>query len=279
MENQINAVNHAVNNNAVNNNAVNNNAVNNNAVNNNAEAVKKVILDYVDQFAIHTKSTASSYLEMCKVVFEASEVLSQKDFGLFCVKASIGVAKASKLKLIGKRYETLKQYVDTLPVNWTTLYKLTHLEDERIGELVEDGKLYPEMPTKDLTSAAPELLEMRVKKEKGDDRTKQGQPTLQQSKELNVIVVFESEISDNDVNELQTLLERIKEMGGKVELSNALNEKVENVKVVEMEVPSMEGSTIEDEILGEEEGEEEFEEEFKGEDSLYEEAFNERLAA
>jgi hypothetical protein len=124
---------------------------------------------------------------------------------------------------------------------------------------------------------------MRVKKEKGDDRTKQGQPTLQQSKELNVIVVFESEISDNDVNELQTLLERIKEMGGKVELSNALNEKVEKVNVVEMEVPSMEGSTIEDEILGEEEGEEEFEEEFeeevKGEDSLYEEAFNERLAA
>ena len=251
MENQINAVNNEV-----------NKAVNN-AVNN---AVKKDVLDYVDQFAIHTKNTASSYLEMCKVVFEASEALNQKDFELFCVTAHIGVAKASKLKLIGKRYETLKQYVDTLPVNWTTLYKLTHLDDERIGELAEEGKLYPEMPTKDLTKAAPELLEAREKKTKVDETTSQTQPALQQSKELNALVIFEDGISEVVISDILLSLEQLGSLGVKIEISTALVERMRKLNVVEMG-----GSTIEDEIKGDEEVE--------AEDEYYENMLNERLAA
>ena len=251
MENQINAVNNEV-----------NKAVNN-AVNN---AVKKDVLDYVDQFAIHTKNTASSYLEMCDVVFKASEALNQKDFELFCVAAHIGVAKASKLKLIGKRYETLKQYVDTLPVNWTTLYKLTHLDDERIGELAEEGKLYPEMPTKDLTKAAPELLEVREKKTKVDKTTSQTQPALQQSRELNALVIFEDGISEDVINNVRLMLEQLRSLGAKVEMSTALVERMEKLNVVEME-----RSTIEDEIKGDEEVE--------AEDEYYENMLNERLAA
>jgi hypothetical protein len=221
MENQINAVNNAVN------YAVENEVDNTKA----AEAV----LSYVNQFSIHTKNTASSYLEMCKVVFDANEVLSQKDFQLFCVTAHIGIAKASKLKLIGKRYETLKQYVDTLPVNWTTLYKLTHLEDERIGELVEEGKLYPEMPTKDLIDAAPELLETKGEKAKADGKTIQSQSTLQKSKELNAMVVLEDGFNDGDITKVRTILEQLKSIGARVEMSIALVERIEELNVVVME--------------------------------------------
>jgi len=272
MENQTNVVNNEVKN-AVN-NAVNNavsNAVNN-VVNN---VAKKIVMDYVDQFAIHTKNTASSYLEMCKVVFDASKSLSQKDFELFCVTAHIGVAKAAKLKLIGQRYETLKQYVDTLPVNWTTLYKLTHLDDERIGELVADGKLYPEMPTKDLTQAAPELLEVKEKK-KSDEKGSEDQPALQPSKELNALAIFENGLSDSDLNELRQTLEQLRSLGAKVEMSTALIARMETLEVVEMEDSAMEDSAmedsaIEDETQGDEEGE--------LEDESYEDILNERLAA
>ena len=132
--------------------------------------------------------------------------------------------------------------------------------------MAEEGKLYPEMPTKDLTKAAPELLEAREKKTKVDKTTSQTQTALQQSKELNALVIFEDGISEVVISDILLRLEQLGSLGVKIEMSTALVERMEKLNVEEME-----RSTIEDEIKGDEEVE--------AVDEYYANVLNERLAA
>jgi len=119
------------------------------------------------------------------------------------------------------------------------------------------------MPTKDLVNAAPELLETKGEKAKAVDKAIQSQPTLQQSKELNAMIVLEDGINDSDITEVRTILEQLKSIGARIEMSIALVERIEELNVVEMD-----SSTVVDEVEGVVEEEE-----------LYKEDSNERLAA
>jgi hypothetical protein len=106
--------------------------------------VDGLIEKYAQEFFDFCKKTIESQLNMGRVIYECSTNLSnENDFSKFC--EMIGIDKHSstlrKYKAIGKHFDFLYSNRDKLPSNWTTLYEIARLDEERIESLMTRGLL------------------------------------------------------------------------------------------------------------------------------------------
>lgn len=85
--------------------------------------------EIANRFKSFQRKTAENILEMARVVIEAKQ---RPDFSDFCIL--IGYSQFSstirKLEVIGQKYEFLISKANKLPPNWTTIYKVSQLEEK-----------------------------------------------------------------------------------------------------------------------------------------------------
>ena len=98
----------------------------------------------VSDYTLFAVKTAQSTVEMCRVVFEAKEELSNDEFSNFCI--DIGRKKTDptirKFLAIGAAYERLIQYADKLPNSWTSIYTILQIPAETFNALAQVGESF-----------------------------------------------------------------------------------------------------------------------------------------
>ena len=84
---------------------------------------------YVSAFKVGVEKTARATLDMCRVVFEANQVLDAYDFEKFCGEIEIrsGSSTIRKFIAIGRVYPRFINHADQLPIAWTNIYLLTQI--------------------------------------------------------------------------------------------------------------------------------------------------------
>lgn len=100
--------------------------------------------NYADQFMSFKKHSAEGLLHMSKAVADAKskhkEVLKT-----FCKMTELDPASSTfrKYNAIGQNFDRLMEYVEKLPNNWTTLYKVASLTPSDFQKLVDSNQLTP----------------------------------------------------------------------------------------------------------------------------------------
>jgi hypothetical protein len=118
----------------------------------------------VEKFNSFARKTAEGVLEMAKVVYEAKK-LKESEFHKFCEIVGMSGSSSTVLKLIkiGEKYEFLIGHAEKLPANWTTVYELSKLTEEKIEELIDRGVLNTSLIASDLNDALGKITKVKPK--------------------------------------------------------------------------------------------------------------------
>jgi hypothetical protein len=107
---------------------------------------------YVDLFKKREASTAEATLAMCRVVYEAKQMLNSADFQTFCKK--IGQrdegSTIRKFIAIGKVQPRLIAFANQLPVAWSNIYALTQIPADDFEQIVKTGRSLRDIKGKEL---------------------------------------------------------------------------------------------------------------------------------
>lgn len=97
---------------------------------------------YVEAFKVGVERTARATLDMCRVVFEANQVLDAYDFNKFCDEIGIRSSSSTirKFIAIGRVYPRLIAYADQLPIAWTNIYLLTQIPAASFEHCLKKGR-------------------------------------------------------------------------------------------------------------------------------------------
>lgn len=126
----------------------------------------KEITVLVEKFNAFARKTAEGVLEMAKVVCEAKK-LKESEFHKFCeiVGMSGSSSTVQKLTKIGEKYEYLIGHAEKLPANWTTVYELSKLTEEKIEDLIDRGVVSTSLIAADLNAALGKTPKAKNKKD------------------------------------------------------------------------------------------------------------------
>jgi hypothetical protein len=124
----------------------------------------KEITVLVEKFNSFARKTAECVLEMAKVVYEAKK-LNESEFHKFCEIIGMSGSSSTVLKLmkIGEKYEFLIGHAEKLPANWTTVYELSKLTEEKVEELIDRGVLNTSLIASDLNNALGKIPKVKQK--------------------------------------------------------------------------------------------------------------------
>lgn len=107
---------------------------------------------YVELFKKREAATAAATIAMCRVVYEAKQMLNSADFETFCKK--IGHRDESstvrKFIAIGKVQPRLTNYADRLPAAWSSIYALTQIPADDFEAMLERGRNFKDLKGKEL---------------------------------------------------------------------------------------------------------------------------------
>jgi hypothetical protein len=125
----------------------------------------KEVIVLVEKFNAFARKTAEGVLEMGKVVCEAKK-LKESEFHKFCeiVGMSGSSSTVQKLLKIGEKYEFLIGHAEKIPANWTTVYELAKLTEEKIEELIDRGVLSTSLLAAELNAALGKTPKAKSKK-------------------------------------------------------------------------------------------------------------------
>lgn len=126
----------------------------------------KEITVLVEKFNTFARKTAEGVLEMAQVVCEAKK-LKDSEFHKFCeiVGMTGSSSTVQKLIKIGEKYEYLIGHAERLPANWTTIYELAKLTEEKIEELIGSGLICTSLIAADLKAALGKTPKPKDKKD------------------------------------------------------------------------------------------------------------------
>lgn len=104
---------------------------------------------FADDFSSFGKMTAHALIGMGKAVFDAKET-SVSVFNKFCELTGLDPkgSTARKYIAIGRNHGRLEQYIDALPNNWTTVYRICSLTDEQFDTLIASKAITPSLTAK-----------------------------------------------------------------------------------------------------------------------------------
>jgi hypothetical protein len=122
--------------------------------------IKTDLKYYVTEFNAIAKKTVESTLDISRIALDAHDNLTDENYTIFKERVRYCDSSLRKLEKIAKKYDVFCQYKEMLPANFTTLYVLSKLSDEKIVELAASNQLHSR-----LTNDEAENL---VKKEKAD---------------------------------------------------------------------------------------------------------------
>ena len=120
----------------------------------------------VEKFNSFARKTAEGVLEMGKVVYQAKR-LKESEFHRFCeiVGMSGSSSTVQKLIKIGEKYEFLIGHAEKLPANWTTVYELARLTEDKIEDLIDRGVICTLLIAADLNAALGKTPKAKSKKD------------------------------------------------------------------------------------------------------------------
>ncbi len=108
--------------------------------------------EYVGLYQKREAATAEATLAMCRVVYEAKQVLNSADFQTFCKK--IGQrdegSTIRKFIAIGKVQPRLVAFANQLPVAWSNIYALTQIPADEFEQIVTTGRSLRDLKGKEL---------------------------------------------------------------------------------------------------------------------------------
>ena len=183
----------------------------------------------VSDYSLFAVKTAQSTVEMCRVVFEAKEELSNDEFSNFCI--DIGRKKTDptirKFLAIGAAYERLIQYADKLPNSWTSIYTILQIPAETFNALAQVGESFANLtgnqlkalkrigdsnqaPSTDLTASEDTTSEVVSSDATTTSSTEDAQKSLESNSEtscdvIDLVTASTEEIStDEDSSNLST---------------------------------------------------------------------------
>uniref|UniRef100_UPI004047A89C hypothetical protein n=1 Tax=Rheinheimera sp. TaxID=1869214 RepID=UPI004047A89C len=165
-------------------------------------------LSYVDGFVREyfslREKTLQSLLEICRVVYRAKSELNRKTFKTFIEKVGLtSDGSVSKMVSIGQRYSQFKRHEDSLPSAWTTVYRLTQIDEKTVEELVESQVIHPAVTAAELkpylpTAAAREVSVMSA-----------------------ISIQFERDLDPETRQTIRSLIEQLKKCGCEIKKDNA----------------------------------------------------------
>lgn len=107
-------------------------------------AIIQTAQNFANQFMSFKKQSAEGLLQMSKAV---SDVKSKHKDALkkFCILTELDPSSSTfrKYNAIGQNFDRLMEYVEKLPNNWTTLYKVASLSPTEFQKLVDSNMLNP----------------------------------------------------------------------------------------------------------------------------------------
>jgi hypothetical protein len=155
-------------------------------------------LSYVDGFVREyfslREKTLESLLEVCRVVYRAKSELNRKTFKTFVEKVGLASdGSVSKMVSIGQRYNQFKRHEYSLPSAWTTVYRLTQIDEDKVEELIESEVIHPTVTMLELKKYLPEPREVQ--------------------KPSGISIQFEKDLDEEIKQTISLLVERLKQCG------------------------------------------------------------------
>ena len=112
------------------------------------------IYKYTELYRSFSKKSASSTLEIAKIIEQAKEDLVDRDFQKFCeiVKIDISDSTLRKMNIIARNSARFEFCLERMPASWTTIYKLASIDAAEFERLVEDDIINPLMTARELAT-------------------------------------------------------------------------------------------------------------------------------
>lgn len=110
------------------------------------------VIGYADTFKTYFIKTAENILEMAKVVATAKFKLGSNQFREFAYLIGFDPSSSTlkKLQAIGKNYDVLSKNITALPANWTTLYEIAQLPEDKFIAALDKGVINPNVLGRDI---------------------------------------------------------------------------------------------------------------------------------
>lgn len=110
------------------------------------------VIGYADTFKTYFIKTAENILEMAKVAFTAKTKLGSNQFREFSYLIGFDPSSSTlkKLQVIGKNYDALSKNITVLPANWTTLYEIAQLPEDKFNAAIDKGVINPNVLGRDV---------------------------------------------------------------------------------------------------------------------------------
>ena len=159
---------------------------------------------FVREYLNLREKTLNSLLEVCKVVFKAKEELNRKTFKAFIARVGLtSDGSVSKMVSIGQRYSQFKRHEDSLPSAWTTVYRLTQIDEKTVEELVESEVIHPAVTAAELKPYLPTPAAREVAVRSA------------------ISIQFERDLDSETRQTIRSLIEQLKKCGCKIKKDNA----------------------------------------------------------
>ncbi len=201
--------------------------MNNQIVNTSIETVSdQIVLKSVEEFRQYARKTAESVVEMGRIVYETKQQLKKDKAAYedFCSRIGYQSKSKSIVKLgqIGKVYTILKNHVELLPNNWTTLYEIARMGEQKIADFIEQGLIRQNM----LGSEIKLLVSGKAQEKESEERGVSGEKAEMVPNGTLHGYQFVCELDDvNDValkSQLKMILKNLSDMKVKVKISSEL---------------------------------------------------------
>lgn len=165
--------------------------------------------DYSSKVNSLTKNTVENILEIGRLMLESKKVLDSIEYQLFLTETSYKeeTSTVRKWNRIGESYIRLTSISQHLPPSFSTIYKLSTLDSNKLNRLIESHVLTPTITLKEIHD---EL-----------------NPSSNKKNSMSVVVEIESTI---DVESLQEMIDSITKLQGVVELK--MSQEVKNILLI-----------------------------------------------
>jgi hypothetical protein len=123
-------------------------------------------LALVDRCLLHKKEAGESIVKLGEALYEADFNLSRKEVMSLCAAVGIVYDKPTwrKFVAIGKASSRFEKYLDKVPNNWTSVYKLAALKPSKFELVTKSDRFSAFMTGRDID----EIIGNTKAKKKGD---------------------------------------------------------------------------------------------------------------
>jgi hypothetical protein len=137
-------------------------------VQNGAEIVAPIYADLVQRYYSFAKKSAENIIKLAETLVEAKDKLSDTELQKFCNDVGLQYEGSTykKLMKIGAEASRFEPFVERMPNNWTTLYKLAKLDKGAFDLVANDNRFTTTMTASEElhTIHTPPILKMTCRK-------------------------------------------------------------------------------------------------------------------